>query len=102
MKVSIKKLVKELAVYENIEIPEEEELLFSKEQQEFLNLFQITETEGVNNISFERVLEIFNPKKLAELSEVLQWENPFLERFSQFQAKINVAESVKLERRRVL
>ena len=102
MRISARKFFKNFAEYQSKEDPSVDELNYTEEQQKFLNLFSATEIEEVNNISFEEVLEFFNPNNLGEFYKILQFENDFLERFSQFQARLGTMEGIKIKRRRIL
>ena len=102
MKVSAKRFLKNFADFESKDIPSIEEQIFTEEQQRFLTLFSKTGINEVNNISFEEVLDFFNPDNFDEFNSLLKFENEFLEQFAQFQAKLGAMEGIKLERRRIL
>lgn len=104
MRISAKRFIRNFSLFESKDIPSIDEELFTEEQKKFLALFSKTGTDEINNTasSFEEVLEFFNPDNLEKFCEIIQFENDFLEKFSQFQAKLGTMESVKLERRYVL
>ena len=104
MKISAKKFFRNFADFESKDIPSIEEQIFTEEQQRFLSLFSKTRIDEVNNVSvsFEDVLDFFNPDNFKEFYSLLQFKNEFLEQFSQFQAKLGAMEGIKLERRRIL
>lgn len=103
MRISAKRFIRNFSLFESKDIPSIDEELFTEEQKKFLALFSKTGTDEVSNTSsFEEVLEFFNPDNLGKFYEIIQFENDFLEKFSQFQAKLGTMESVKLERRYVL
>lgn len=102
MRISAKRFIKNFSLFESKDIPSIDEELFTEEQKKFLALFSKTGTNEVNTASFEEVLEFFNPDNLEKFCEIIQFENDFVERFSQFQAKLGTMESAKLERRRIL
>ena len=104
MKISAKKFIKNFADFESKDIPSIEEQIFTEEQRKFLDLFSKTGIAEVNNVSvsFEDVLDWFNPDNFDEFNTILKFENEFLEQFAQFQAKLGTLEGIKHERRRVL
>ena len=104
MRISAKRFLKNFVDFESKDIPSIEEQIFTEEQRKFLDLFSKTGIAEVNNasVSFEDVLDFFNPDNFEQFNNLLQFENEFLEQFSQFQAKLGTMEGIKLERRRIL